>query len=121
MPALTRLIAPFIRAIDSDYFPTGAEKVRNAPERFEFSRAVPFLFLHLGCLGVIWTGWSWAAVATAAVLYFTRMFAVTAIYHRYFCHRAYHTSRVTQFLFALFGLTAVQRGIQRFAALARFG
>lgn len=119
MPVLNQLFAPLIRAIDSDHFPEGAEKVREMPERFEFSRAVPFIFLHLGCLGVIWTGWSWAAVITAVVLYFTRMFAVTAIYHRYFCHRAYHTSRITQFLFALFGLTAVQRGPLWWASVHR--
>ena len=119
MPVLKRLFTPLIRAIDSDYFPDGAEKVREMPERFEYSRAVPFIILHLGCLGVIWAGWSWAAVITAVVLYFTRMFAVTAIYHRYFCHRAYHTSRVTQFLFALFGLTAVQRGPLWWASVHR--
>ena len=119
MPVLKRLFSPLIRAIDSDYFPDGAEKVREMPERFEYSRAVPFIILHLGCLGVIWAGWSWAAVITAVVLYFTRMFAVTAIYHRYFCHRAYHTSRATQFLFALFGLTAVQRGPLWWASVHR--
>ena len=105
--------------IDSDHFPDGAEKVRAMPERFEFSRILPFIFLHIGCLGVIWTGWSWAAVITAAVLYFVRMFAVTAFYHRYFCHRAYHTSRVGQFIFALLGLTAMQRGPLWWAAVHR--
>ena len=119
MLVLKRLFTPLVRAIDSDYFPDGAEKVREMPERFEYSRAVPFIILHLGCLGVIWAGWSWAAVITAVVLYFTRMFAVTAIYHRYFCHRAYHTSRATQFLFALFGLTAVQRGPLWWASVHR--
>ena len=113
------VITPVIQAIDSDYFPEGAEKVREMPERFEFSRSVPFIILHLGCLGVIWTGWSWAAVITAAVLYFVRMFAITGLYHRYFCHRAYHTSRVTQFLFALLGLTAVQRGPLWWASVHR--
>ncbi len=113
------VITPVIQAIDSDYFPEGAEKVREMPERFEFSRSVPFIILHLGCLGVIWTGWSWAAVITAVVLYFVRMFAITGLYHRYFCHRAYHTSRVTQFLFALLGLTAVQRGPLWWASVHR--
>ena len=119
MPEFQKLLAPVIRAIDSDHFPAGAERVREMPERFEFSRAVPFIILHLGCLGVLWTGWSWVAVATAVALYFTRMFAVTAIYHRYFCHRAYQTSRATQFLFALFGLTAVQRGPLWWASVHR--
>ncbi|MEI6491072.1 MAG: acyl-CoA desaturase [Verrucomicrobiota bacterium] len=116
---LKNLLDPALRIIDSDYFPEGEESVRNKPEKFEFSRSIPFLILHLGCLGVIWTGWSWPAVATAVVLYFLRMFAITGIYHRYFCHRAYKTSRPVQFLFALFGLTAVQRGPLWWAAVHR--
>jgi stearoyl-CoA desaturase (Delta-9 desaturase) len=38
------------------------------------------------------------------------MFAVTGIYHRYFSHKTYHTSRMGQFLLALWGGTTVQRG-----------
>ncbi|MFZ4599381.1 MAG: acyl-CoA desaturase [Terrimicrobiaceae bacterium] len=117
--SLPRILTPFIQAIDSDYFPEGAESVREKPEKFEFSRSVPFIILHIGCLGVIWTGWSWAAVITAAVLYLVRMFAVTGFYHRYFCHRAYHTSRPAQFVFALIGLTAVQRGPLWWASVHR--
>jgi stearoyl-CoA desaturase (delta-9 desaturase) len=114
-----RLLVPLIQAIDSDYFPGGADSVRSQPERFEFSRSIPFIILHIGCLGVIWTGGSWAAVVTAVVLYVVRMFAVTGLYHRYFCHRAYHTSRAMQFIFALIGLTAVQRGPLWWAAVHR--
>ena len=42
--------------------------------------------------------------------YAIRMFAITGFYHRYFSHRTYNTSRFTQFLFALAGNSAVQRG-----------
>jgi len=38
------------------------------------------------------------------------MFAVTGVYHRYFSHKSYSTSRFGQFLLALFGATCVQRG-----------
>ncbi|MCX6970850.1 MAG: acyl-CoA desaturase [Verrucomicrobia bacterium] len=116
---LKTLLDPLLRAIDSDYFPEGEESVRNKPEKFEFMRSVPFIILHLGCLGVIWTGWSWTAVAVAAALYVVRMFAITGLYHRYFCHRAYQTSRPVQFLFGLLGLTAVQRGPLWWAAVHR--
>ena len=116
---IPRALTPVIQAIDSDYFPEGADAVRSGPETFQFSRSVPFIILHLGCLGVFLTGWSWAAVIAAAVLYVVRMFAITGFYHRYFCHRAYHTSRVGQFLFALIGLTAVQRGPLWWAAVHR--
>ncbi len=105
--------------IDSDYFPEGAESVAAMPERFEWSRAIPFIILHVGCLGVIWTGWSWTAVGVAAALYLVRMFAITGFYHRYFCHKAYRTSRVNQFIFALIGLTAVQRGPLWWASVHR--
>ena len=73
----------------------------------------------MGCIGVIWTGWSWVAVGVAIALYFVRMFAVTAFYHRYFCHRAYHTSRPMQFIFAIIGLTAMQRGPLWWASVHR--
>jgi len=108
-----------INLVDSDYFPEGAEAARAKPEKMEIGRCIPFAILHLGCLGVIWTGWSWTAVSVAVALYFIRMFAVTGFYHRYFCHRAYRTSRVGQFLFALIGLTAVQRGPLWWASVHR--
>jgi stearoyl-CoA desaturase (Delta-9 desaturase) len=108
-----------VGAIDSDYFPEGAEAVRQMPERMEWKRAIPFIILHIGCLGVIWVGWSPVAVGVAAALYVIRMFAVTGFYHRYFCHRAYKTSRAWQFVFALVGLTAVQRGPLWWAAVHR--
>ena len=104
---------------DSDYFPEGADVVRERPDRFEFRRCLPFLFLHLGCLGVIWTGWSWTAVGVAVALYLIRIFAITAFHHRYFSHRAYRTSRAGQFLFALLANTAVQRGALWWAAVHR--
>ncbi|MGA1498323.1 MAG: acyl-CoA desaturase, partial [Steroidobacteraceae bacterium] len=50
------------------------------------------------------------AVATAAFLYFIRMFAITGFYHRYFSHRSFRTSRLMQFLFGVLGASSVQRG-----------
>jgi len=73
-------------------------------------RSAPLIVMHATCLGVIWVGWSGTAVAVAAVLYVTRMFAITGFYHRYFSHRSFKTSRRGQFLFALLGVCAVQRG-----------
>jgi stearoyl-CoA desaturase (Delta-9 desaturase) len=71
---------------------------------------IPFVLLHLACFALIWVGWSWFAVGFAVFLYAVRMFAITAFYHRYFAHKSYQTSRAVQFLFALIGATAVQRG-----------
>jgi stearoyl-CoA desaturase (delta-9 desaturase) len=80
------------------------------PRRTDWARVVPFVVLHLACLLVFVVGWSPAAVAVAVAFYAVRMFAITGFYHRYFSHRAFKTSRVMQFLFALLGSTAVQRG-----------
>ena len=44
---------------------------------------------------------------TAVALYFLRMFAVTAIHHRYFSHKTYSTSRPVQFLLAVWAGTTV--------------
>lgn len=82
-----------------------AERNRIAP-----IRAGAFTAVHLLCLGVFWVGWSVPAVLVALALYVLRMFFVTAFYHRYFSHRSFRAGRVTQFLMALLGATAGQRG-----------
>jgi stearoyl-CoA desaturase (Delta-9 desaturase) len=84
--------------------------MRAEPDRVDWMRCIPFIILHLGCLAVYWVGVSPIAVWSAVALYFIRMFAVTGIYHRYFSHKTYSTSRLGQFLLALFGSTTVQRG-----------
>ena len=78
--------------------------------RVDWLRVAPFIGVHLMCLGPIWVGWSWTAVGVAIALYGMRAFALTAFYHRYFSHRTFRTSRVVQFLFALLGASAAQRG-----------
>jgi stearoyl-CoA desaturase (delta-9 desaturase) len=79
-------------------------------EEIEWFRVAPFLLLHLACLSVWWVGWSWAAIGVALATHSARVFALTAFYHRYFSHRAFKTSRPVQFLGALLGNAAAQRG-----------
>lgn len=86
------------------------DHVHGGGDRIDWLRVAPFLGLHLAGLGVIWVGTSTTAVVVAVALYALRMFAVTAFYHRYFSHRAFKTSRLVQFFFALLGASAVQRG-----------
>lgn len=105
--------------LDSDYNPEGYDSVKRLEDKVDFNRSLSFIFLHLGCLAVIWVGWSWAAVVVAAVLYLVRMFAITAFYHRYFSHRAFRTSRVWQFLMAVAGNTSMQRGPLWWASVHR--
>ncbi len=78
--------------------------------RIDWLRVLPFIGLHLACLAPLAVGWSPIALVVAALLYTLRMFAITAFYHRYFSHRAFATSRALQFIFAVLGAMAVQRG-----------
>ena len=76
----------------------------------DWLRCLPFIILHLGCLGVIFVGWSWFAVSICVFLYLIRMFAITGFYHRYFSHNCFKTSRTLQFFFAVIGNSSTQRG-----------
>jgi stearoyl-CoA desaturase (Delta-9 desaturase) len=78
--------------------------------RPDWVSAVPFLALHLVPFGFLVIGFTWATVLLVVCLYVSRMFFITAGYHRYFSHRSYHLGRCTQFLLALGGLTAAQKG-----------
>jgi stearoyl-CoA desaturase (Delta-9 desaturase) len=103
----SRLLLNFSRWFDSW---AGADRFQDEPQRVDWVRTLPFLGLHLVCFAVIWVGWSPFAVAFAGALYVVRMFAITGFYHRYFSHKTFKTSRFFQFVFALSGNTAVQRG-----------
>lgn len=72
--------------------------------------AVPFVALHLACFAVLLTGVNIVAAVLCAVLFFIRMFGLTAGYHRYFSHKSYKTSRPFQFFLAWLGCSAVQKG-----------
>ncbi|THK40321.1 acyl-CoA desaturase [Methylophaga sp. SB9B] len=87
-----------------------AQSADTADAGIDWLRVIPFIVLHLACLSVFMVGVSSAAVVTAVVLYIVRMFAITAFYHRYFAHKAFKTSRPVQFVFALIGASATQRG-----------
>jgi len=82
-----------------------------APDERQFTiKSVPFLLLHVACLAAIFTGISLTAGLLCIGMYALRMFALTAGYHRYFSHRSYGASRTFQFLIALLGCTALQKG-----------
>ncbi len=94
------------------WFDSGATAAAHSSafEDVDWARIVPFVVMHAACLGVFWVGVSPVAVGAAAALYVLRMFAITGFYHRYFSHRTFKTSRVAQFVFAVLGASAVQRG-----------
>ena len=85
----------------------------------DWLRMIPYVGMHVMCLGVIWVGWSPVAVAVAAGLYAFHMFVITGFYHRYFSHRTFKTSRTAQFIFAVAGASCVQRGAIWWAARHR--
>jgi stearoyl-CoA desaturase (delta-9 desaturase) len=80
---------------------------RDRPDWWEFSTLA---FMHLGCLAVVWVGWSWTAISLALLFYVARAFGLTGFFHRYFSHRAFKTSRWFQFLGGLLGTLALQKG-----------
>ncbi|HET9529253.1 MAG TPA: acyl-CoA desaturase [Blastocatellia bacterium] len=102
--------------IDRTSLPALSTELKTAPyagantENGISIKLIPFIFMHVACLAVIFTGVSWSAVLICAALYFIRMFALTAGYHRYFSHRTYKTSRFFQFVLGLLGTLAVQKG-----------
>lgn len=105
--------------LDSDFRRESAPDPKDLPEVLNWQRTLPFIFLHLGCLAVIWLGASPIPVAAAVFLYLIRMFAITGFYHRYFSHRTFKTSRAGQFLFAVLGNSSMQRGPLWWAATHR--
>jgi len=107
-PLLSRAMNKVRAWFDSDALPH-PPPLKTKP-RVDWIRALPFVGIHLVCLGIFFVGFSVVAVVVALVAYALRMFAITGFYHRYFSHRSFKTSRFWQFVFALLGNTAAQRG-----------
>ncbi len=84
--------------------------------RYEWAAMTPFIVSHLVVFAAFWTGVTWEAVIVCAVLWAVRTFGVTGVYHRYFSHRTYETSRVFQFILAFLAQTSAQRGALWWAA-----
>ena len=83
---------------------------RGATEQPRWLRSFPFVLLQFSPLLIVFTGVSLRSVALCGVLYVSRMWCITAGYHRYFSHRAFSTNRVFQFLLAFGGASAAQKG-----------
>ena len=84
-----------------------------------YPQTIPFVLVHLGCLAAIWTGVTVEAVVLGVALYWVRIFAIGAGYHRYFSHRAYSTSRVFRFVIAVLAQSTAQKSILWWAAKHR--
>jgi len=88
-------------------------------EDMMYPSAIPFVLVHLACLGAIWTGVSWTALALCIALYWLRIFGIGAGYHRYFSHRAFATSRAFQFALAVLSQSTAQKSVLWWAAKHR--
>lgn len=97
---------PLLAWLDSERYRACGED----DSAIDWLRILPFVALHLACLSVLWVGVSGTAIVVCLLSYLLRMFAVTAFYHRYFSHRTFRASRPVQFIFALIGAAATQRG-----------
>jgi len=91
----------------------------GAHDDIVYPSAIPFVLVHLACLAAIWTGVTWQAVALGIALYWVRIFAIGAGYHRYFSHRAFATSRVFQFVLAALAQSTAQKSVLWWAAKHR--
>jgi hypothetical protein len=84
-----------------------------------FPSVLPFLSVHLACFAAIWSGVTWQSVVLCASLYWLRICAIGAGYHRYFSHHAYSTSRAFQFVLAFLSQTSAQKSVLWWAAKHR--
>ncbi|MED7787455.1 acyl-CoA desaturase [Francisella sp. 19X1-34] len=71
---------------------------------------IAFSAMHLACLAIFFVNYNITALLVFLVTFSMRTFALTAGYHRYFSHKAFKTSRVFQFILALVGTWASQKG-----------
>jgi stearoyl-CoA desaturase (delta-9 desaturase) len=105
---LKRAVLNFLAWFDTST--VGDELTAENARKIDLVRVIPFIGLHVACIGIYWTGFSWFAFWTAVALYCVRMFAITGFYHRYFSHRSFKTSRPVQFVMGVIGSSSVQRG-----------
>src|SRR5277367_619909 len=89
---------------------------RDSATDIVYPSTIPFIVVHLVCFATIWTGVTTEAVAIGVGLYWLRIFAIGAGYHRYFSHRAYETSRTFQFVLAVIAQSTAQKSVLWWAA-----
>jgi stearoyl-CoA desaturase (delta-9 desaturase) len=84
-----------------------------------YPSAIPFILVHLACFAAIWTGVTVESIVICIALYWLRIFAIGAGYHRYFSHRSYSTSRAFQFVLAVLAQSTSQKSVLWWAAKHR--
>ena len=69
-----------------------------------------FWLVQVSALLVFFVPFRWPLVGLWAVSHFVRAIGLTLTFHRYFAHRAFKMNRFTQFVWALIGTAAMQKG-----------
>ena len=90
-----------------------AKATPSAEGWWQTQNAIPatiYWLIHAACLLAFWTGTSAFDIALCLGLFWIRLFGITGGYHRYFSHKAFKTSRAFQFVLAILGVAAVQKG-----------
>lgn len=106
--------------IDSWSRPIQVQTISPESKKIQWVRIIPFIILHVACLGIFYVGVSWFAVTFMLLFYLIRMFSITAFFHRYLSHKTFQTSRIVQFVFVLIGTMSAQRGPLWWAAHHRY-
>jgi stearoyl-CoA desaturase (Delta-9 desaturase) len=78
-----------------------------------------FILIHLACFAAFFTGVTWGDLVLCAVVYLSHTLSITIVFHRYFSHRTFKTSRAFQFVMAWMGCCATQKGPLWWAARHR--
>jgi stearoyl-CoA desaturase (delta-9 desaturase) len=90
--------------------PQSPSRHRREEDRLNVRSSLAFFAVHLIPFLAIFTGVTRTALILAFVTFTTRMFFITAGYHRYFAHKTYRLNRVSQFVWAFGGTMAAQKG-----------
>ncbi len=92
--------------------PTAPRRLqRSKEERINWIESIPFILIHVAALaGIIWVKPTWHTALWGVFRYYSGMFLVTGVYHRYFSHRSYTMNRVWQFVAAFLACANAQKG-----------
>lgn len=97
-----------------------AVTVDTPSSKYDHVIIVWYVVLHVATIGGLWLApFTAEAAIVFAVSYCSRMFGVSAGYHRYFGHRSFKTSRPFQFMLALLAMSSAQRGVLWWASWHR--
>ena len=79
-------------------------------EKLSLLVSLPFISVHVGALFALTISPSPFALFMVFLMYFIRMFGITAGFHRFFSHKTFKTSRTFQFILAYLATSSAQMG-----------